>query len=158
MTAFRFCCVGVKPAVMTVAMHGMTDFDSPARWVPAYALAAVPLPSEVVTVVFVFASLFHFATDLGSTGSLALHTAVAATTATMGTQAGLAAMGLYLLTVHTPLHYARCVSRRRYHALYVAAVSSAFALRLAPCLPRSISLTDCVQRVVIGHILTEAQV
>lgn len=158
MTRFWFDTSGVRPAVALVASHGLTDFDTPRCALPAYLLASIPAPSLLVTAVFLVASMVHFADDLGATGSVCLHSTVAAVTAVMGVQAGLRAMGCYLLSVHVPSHYARCAARERDTGLAFATIGSAIALAMSPALPGRLALDDRVQRIVVGHVLTEWQI
>ena len=157
MTAFHFCTAGARTAVALVAAHGMTDLDSPRAWIPAYLAACTPMQSRMISTVFVVASIGHFAEDVGSTGSLLLHACVGAITVALGHQAGLTVMGMYLVGVHVPNHYQRCAARGRFNALRIAAVSSIVAVGLARGMPAKVTLTDGVQRAVIGHVVTEAQ-
>ena len=158
MTQFHFGTSGARTAVALVAAHGMTDLDSPHAWIPAYLVAWTPMQSRAISMVFALASMEHFATDVGYLGSILLHTCVGAVTVALGTQAGLTAMGVYLVGVHVPSHYARCAARGRLNALRIVTVSSAVAVGLSAAIPRRLTLTDGMQRTVIGHVLTEAQI
>ena len=64
-------------------------------------------------------------------------------------------MFLYLLLVHTPLHYARCLQSGRVPAMLTAAAFSACAFFFGLRGKRSVSLGAWRQRVVAAHVLNE---
>ena len=110
-----------------VGAHGATDLAT-RHWPPIYTVCCLtPLPSKVVTGLFVAASLVHFAEDGGPDGSITVHSIAGLAWLVLGAQQALELMMAYLALVHTPAHYARCVRRRRWAALVVAAVATAVA-------------------------------
>ena len=156
MTRFLVQTLGVKPLIAVIATHGLTDLDSP-RWVAAYAVAmTVPLPSPVVTGVFCAASVGHFAYDVGKRGSVAVHTGVLCAGLVGGTQAAFRAMIAYLAVVHVPMHYLRCVLRKRRQSALAVACASAVAMALSGGMGEWVPLTDGMQRAATAHIVTEA--
>jgi hypothetical protein len=147
----------LRPAIAFVGAHGATDLAS-WRWPPIYAACCLlPLPSWVVTGLFVASSLVHFAEDFSPGGSLALHSLAGLAWLLLGAQRGLEVMLTYLTLLHTPAHYLRCWRRRRWAALGLAAVSTlvgTIVLRHASV----VVVGDVVQRVVVAHVCTELSI
>lgn len=145
----------IATAVAIVSAHGLTDLDS-LRWVVPYAVfSALPLPGHVVTALFCGMSVLHFSEDVSPDASFALHAAIAAVGLAFGKQAAFRAMLVYLTLVHVPLHYTRCLKRKRHTALRIAAVGTVAALWLARRTPHTLPLTHPIQRIVIAHIAHE---
>ena len=154
MGAFAFDVTHVRPLVAVVAAHGATDLAT-RRWPPAYALCClVPLPAPVITGLFITSSLVHFAEDVGSDGTIALHSLAGMVTLLGGAQRGLEFMLAYLACVHTPAHYVRCWRRGRWRALGAAAVVTLVALA-ASFQFQNVVIGHAMQRLVFAHVICE---
>ena len=139
-----------------VGAHGVTDLDFPGFWVGYTACLLTPLPSTIVTLLFVLGSVLHFADDLGPRGSGALHAGLLVVGAGFGLQAAFDAMVSYLAFVHVPAHYARCWARGRFTALWFAWTCTAVGYAVAAAHgARTLPLGDALQRIVLAHIVTE---
>ena len=143
----------LRPLVAFVGAHGATDLATK-HWPPVYAVCCLtPLPSKVVTGLFVAASLVHFAEDGGPDGSIAVHSLAGLAWLWLGAQRALELMVAYLSFVHTPAHYARCWRRRRWAALVAGCgghgcgqrAGEALAHRM--CKPRRPAPRDCARGV-----------
>ncbi len=156
MTVHTLVTSGIRPALLAVAAHGLTDLDG-WDWRQHYALwVLLPIPSSVVTPLFCMGSLVHFAEDVGPAGSAMVHALVLAFGLRYGKQASFRAMLAYLACVHVPSHYRRCWRRRRYRALALAGAGTLLALALRHHLPGdTVALGHLVQRIVISHIMHE---
>ena len=157
MCVYDFHVGHLRPLLAFVGAHGATDLAT-RHWPPVYAVCCLtPLPSKVVTGLFVGASLVHFAEDGGPDGSIAVHSLAGLAWLWLGAQRALELMVGYLSLVHTPAHYARCWRRRRWAALVVAAVATAVASALVWPL-RTVCVNHAVQRLVIAHVVCESWV
>ena len=157
MCVYDFHVGHLRPLVAVVGAHGATDLAT-RHWPPIYTVCCLtPLPSKVVTGLFVAASLVHFAEDGGPDGSITVHSIAGLAWLVLGAQQALELMMAYLALVHTPAHYARCVRRRRWAALIVAAVATVVASVLVRPL-RTVCVNHAVQRLVIAHVVCESWV
>ena len=144
---------GAHPALAVISGHGASDLDRPLAAVVHYALcAAFPLPRPVVTILFLAASVVHFASDTSMLGSAALHAGVAAVGVGMGQVWARRTMTLYMVALHVPLHYARLVRARRWTGVCAALVFTGLFLgctreKTHACFSQE------AQRVVIAHVL-----
>ena len=154
MCVYEFHIGHLRPLVAFVGAHGSTDLAT-RHWSPIYAACCLtPLPSKVVTGLFVVASLVHFAEDGGPDGSIALHSLAGLAWLALGAQRGLEFMLLYLSLVHTPAHYARCWRRRRLWALGLAAAATAVVfVAMRPL--HTVCVNHAVQRLVVAHVACE---
>jgi hypothetical protein len=144
----------LRPVAAIVAAHGATDLGS-WRWTPRYALCCVaPLPPDAVTALFVVSSIAHFSEDVGTDGSVALHSLAGMATLMGGPQLGLEFMMVYLTLVHTPMHYLRCWQQRRWSALAFAALTTCVALYVSQYVD-VVLIGHALQRVVVAHVWTE---
>ena len=154
MGVYSFNMQHVRPLVAIVGAHGATDLAT-SQWPQIYTLCCfAPLPSPVVTSLFVASSMVHFAEDVGPDGSLALHSIAGFLWLALGVQRGLEFMLAYLSCLHIPAHYIRCLRRRRWTALAVAAVFTIVALFVV----QNISVAPIghtTQRLVISHVWTD---
>lgn len=159
MGVYDFRVGHLQPIVAFVGAHGATDLATP-HWPPVYAVCCLtPLPSPVVTALFVAASLVHFSEDGGPDGSVALHSLAGFAWLWLGTQRALELMVAYLALVHTPSHYARCYRRRRWCALVLAAAATATAVTGVLVRPlRVVCVNHAVQRLVVAHVVCESLV
>ena len=154
MVAVAFDLAHLRPVAAIVAAHGATDLGS-WHWTPRYALCCfAPIPSIVVTCLFVLSSLAHFAEDVGPDGSLALHSLAGLATLLGGPQRGLEFMLAYLALVHTPMHYLRCWRQQRWLALAFAALTTSIALLVAQFMD-VVRIGHALQRIVVAHVWTE---
>jgi len=144
----------VRPLVAIVGAHGATDLAT-SQWPQIYTLCCfVPLPPPIVTGLFVASSMVHFAEDVGPDGSLALHSIAGFLWLALGAQRGLEFMLAYLSCIHTPAHYIRCLRRRRWTALAVAAVFTIVALVVVQNMSVA-PIGHATQRLVIAHVWTD---
>jgi len=155
MCVYHFHVVSqLRPLVAFVGAHGATDLAT-RHWPPVYAVCCfTPLPSKLVTALFVLASLVHFAEDGGTDGSIVLHALAGFAWLALGAQRGLELMLAYLSLVHVPAHYARCYRRRRWAALTVAAVATVVAAVATRPLA-TVCVNHAVQRLVVAHVACE---
>jgi len=157
MCVYDFHVGHLRPLVAFVGAHGATDLATK-HWPPVYAVCCfVPLPPKLVTLLFVAASLVHFAEDGGPDGSIAIHSLAGFAWLWLGAQRALELMVGYLSLVHTPAHYARCWRRRRWCALGLAALATAVASALVRPL-HTVCVNHTVQRLVIAHVVCEHSV
>lgn len=154
MGVYSFNMHHVRPLVAIVGAHGATDLAT-SQWPQIYTLCCfAPLPSPVVTGLFVASSIVHFAEDMGPNGSLTLHSIAGFLWLALGAQRGLEFMLAYLSCVHTPAHYIRCLRRRRWTALVVAAVFTMVALGVVQNVNVA-PIGHATQRLVIAHVWTD---
>ncbi len=145
-----------RPLLALVAPHGITDLSQPGVYGRYACWLALPLPSDVVTLLFCLASVVHLRTDVGAGGSLFVHALVYEVHRLMGPQAAFNAFLVYFALLHTPNHYHTELVRGNTRLVALGVLCSA-ALLLLPCtwpLRRGFALTDGLQRVVIAHIAT----
>lgn len=156
MGVFELATVPSTPVLAAIVAHGATDVDQstfPAHYLTWWLL---PLPGSAVTAAFAVASVVHFADDLGDEGSVFFHLLLLVLYMVCGEARALRAVLSYLGYVHVPLHYARCVARRRWGAIATATVFTAGvwgALARAPA--STLVLDQLAQRTVIAHIACE---
>lgn len=158
MVSFVIKTAGVKPLLALIAAHGLTDLDTHKCVVPYAIATAVPLPTEVVTLLFCGASVAHFSNDIGKRGSLLVHGAVLAAGLHSGVQAAFKLIILYLAFFHTPIHFVRCFLRKRQKA--AIGTLAVTLLAMVPCsiiMAETVILNDLMQRVATAHIITEAR-
>lgn len=154
MVSYTFQVAHLRPAVAIVSAHGATDLAT-LHWPPIYATCClIPLPSHIVTGLFVISSLIHFAEDIGRHRSLALHSFSGIIWLLSGAQHGLEFMLGYLTLLHTPCHYLRCWNRHRWCAMGVSIIATFIAMALLNDTDVVI-IDNAVQRIVIAHIYTE---
>ena len=154
MVAYTFQVAHLWPAIALVGAHGATDLAT-SHWPSIYLTCCfMPLPSHVVTGLFVISSVVHFAEDIGHHGSLALHSFSGILWLLFGTQRGLEFMLGYLTLFHTPSHYLRCWTRRRWCAMGISFIATFIAMALLNN-TNVVTLNNTVQRIVIAHIYTE---
>ena len=139
-------------ALAIVSGHGATDIDIPGFIWPYVAMAL--LPDSAVTPVFMASSLVHFSYDIGGAASAALHWLSFIVAYAFGRQRGAQIMFLYLLCVHTPMHFARAIQRRRHLGMLSAAVCTAAVFAALRGQSRA-TLGVWRQRVVVSHIANE---
>ena len=156
MCVYEFRVGHAYPLLAFVGAHGVTDLATQ-YWPPVYAVCCLtPLPSELITALFIAASLFHFAEDGGANGSVALHSVVGVVWLWLGAQRALELMLAYLAFVHTPAHYARCYHRRRWCALALAGAATAIAAAAVVARPLgTVRVSHAVQRLVVAHVVCE---
>lgn len=157
MVSFVIKTAGVKPLLALIAAHGLTDLDTHKCVVPYAIATAVPLPTEVVTLLFCGASVAHFSNDIGKRGSLLVHGAVLAAGLHSGVQAAFKLIILYLFFFHTPIHFVRCFLRKRQKAALGTLAVTLLAMVLSPKMGETVILNDFMQRVATAHIITEAR-
>ena len=142
-----------------VGAHGATDLAT-RHWPPVYAVCCLtPLPSKVVTGLFVAASLVHFAEDGGPDGSIAVHSlaGLAWLVARRAASAFELMVGLPRRSCTRRRTTRAACRRRRWAALVVAAVATAVASALVWPL-RTVCVNHAVQRLVIAHVVCESWV
>ena len=148
--------VAHRVGVVLIASHGLTDlqsFDCVLIYILSYFL---PISSQNVTKLFCFFSVLHFAQDTYIKGSLLLHLLILLVAIKLGKQRAIEFVGLYMLILHIPMHYARCVVSGRHLGLAIAALASVAAVLAALRSERkTMALTDTAQRVAISHIVYE---
>lgn len=141
----------IRPTLAVVATHGLTDIGCNAL-LPSYLLClGLPLPTEVVTVLFCAASVLHLALEARWLGSLALHLIVAALAQWRGNDVAFSALLSYFALVHTPLHYAR--ECRRGNGVMAALAASAGVALACVWAPATFVLTNGMQRIVVAHVV-----
>ena len=156
MGVFELATVPSRPVLAAIVAHGATDVDRP--FFPAHYLTwwLLPLPGNAVTAAFAVASVIHFADDLGDEASVLFHILLFMLYVSFGEARALRAVLSYLGYVHVPLHYARCVARRRWGAIATATVFTAGVWAALAHLPASALVLDALaQRTVIAHIACE---
>ena len=154
MCVYEFHVGHLRPLVAFVGAHGATDLAT-WRWPPVYAACCLtPLPSRLVTGLFVAASLVHFAEDGGPDGSVAIHSLAGFVWLVLGAQRALELMLAYLALVHAPAHYARCYNRCRWWALASAGAATVVAGALVRPL-QVVRVSHVVQRLVVAHVVCE---
>ena len=158
MVSFLIKTAGLKPLLAFIAAHGLMDLDTRKCVAPYVYATTVPLPTEMVTVLFCGASVAHFSSDVGKGGSVIVHGAVLATGLHSGVQAAFKLMILYLAFFHTPLHFVRCFLQKRQKAALGTLAVTLLAMVLSPVIMAEfVPLNDWLQRLATAHILTEAR-
>lgn len=145
--------------MIAIALHGLTDIDSPTFILPYLFMTFIPLLSSHVTICFCVASLAHFSLDFGIVPSLCVHLFVAwYGIEKKSTQAAFKAMIVYLALFHVPMHYIRCLAMGRVVMPFVTALITACGIANRDIVIGSdwVALTDNSQRLVIAHVITEA--
>lgn len=139
-----------KP-VMVASVHALTDATRSPRELAPYAMALVPLPSQITSGAFVAASVSHFATDVGGALSVALHVTWWTLRKTDHEVAAWCLFALFYAFVHalpSVLAWSRAVSSRasRVQQAFV------FALLVGVTVPaRAFVVTDWMQRLIVAH-------
>jgi len=157
MTVYTFSIDGLRPALAVVAAHGATDLDRLDCLAHYAAWLLLPCPGEFITALFLASSTLHFAEDVGLWGSIL----VMATTGVLhfcgNTERAFQFMFAYLLVVHTPMHYARCIDEGCVRGLFVAAIATLCMLSYPRRLlgERFFVMGHGVQRIVLAHIAHE---
>jgi len=141
--------------IAAASAHGLTDFQRPPRELLPYAIVFAPMPTEIVTPIFLGCSMLHFARDIGVQRSVLLH----ATFIGLAPFVPALAWGifaLYYCAYHVPLHVAEhaalAVTKPRFAAAVAAcAVVFALAVQGAEVFP----LTDLMQLGIVAHVLVD---
>jgi hypothetical protein len=140
-------------AIAAASVHGLTDL----RWRPIelapYALMFAPIPTELVTVFFILASIRHFSHDIGIKLSLLLH-ATFVCLAPILPQVAWSIFATYYCACHTPLHFASHLGEIDGRFLATLIVI-AMALALGMHDVETFKLTDTMQLGVIAHIVVD---
>ena len=159
-TAMQFQ-LQVKPIQLAVvASHGITDFDIPYFWLEYASCLLTPVPDVVITVLFLGASVLHFAEDFQSNKlSVIFHALLAIIGYRFGLQDAFDAVFKYLCFFHVPLHYRRCAIKGRFKALWLAAASTMLGcVYTVSSSITTLHLSSTLQRIVLSHILCERRV
>jgi len=140
-------------AIAVASVHGLTDFKLPPLQLAPYALMFAPIPTHLVTVLFLLASIQHFSRDIGLTPSVALHAIFLVLGLTVP-QAGWSVFAMYYCLCHAPLHHVEHFEDKhtRLGAAILAIVAS-FALGM--CNFETFELTDIMQLAVTAHIVVD---
>lgn len=157
MTVYTFPVQGLRPVMAVVAAHGATDLNT-FECIPAYAMwMLLPLPGAFITTAFLLLSLMHFSQDLGQSWSAALHVAVGLMHVRGNTAGAFRLMLAYLMVVHTPMHYQRCVQRRQWRGIAVALSTTALMLLWPNRLigKATFVMNHWIQRIVLAHVSHE---
>lgn len=145
-----------SPALGVIAAasaHGLTDLQRPPAELLPYGLVFLPLPSEMVTPLFILCSVQHFSRDIGYSRSIGLH----ATFALLNLVWPIGAWGLFAIFycgIHVPRHcmeYVTKVDWRFGLAIILASVLAGACVADAPTL----SVNDFMQLGVVAHILVD---
>ena len=144
-----------RPLLALVAPHGLTDLRQPGVYGRYACWLALPLPSNLVTLLFCLASVVHLRADVGASGSLFVHALVYEVHQLLGPQVAFNSFLVYFALLHTPNHYHTELTHGDARLVVLGVLCS--AALLLPCvwpLQRGFTLTDGLQRVVIAHIAT----
>ena len=123
-----------------------------------------------MNVLFLLASIAHFANDVTVFGSIALHAALVTTAVVMSREIAVDALLVYMMCIHLPSHFLRLYDEKEFNAMAFAAVvmagMSASAL-LCPAVFLSsstgdddegrivFSFTQIEQAIVFAHVIFE---
>ena len=146
--------------IAAASAHALTDLRRPPRELLPYAVALLPLPSPLVTALFLASSHCHFARDVGGALSALLHGALLAL-APRRPDLAWAVFALFYCGVHCPAHVARqALTRGEGRALLATAVAlgalgALGTLGALGALGARLALGDRAQLVVVGHVLVE---
>lgn len=141
-------------AIAAASAHGLTDLQRPPRELVPYALVFAPIPTEVVTPLFIGCSVQHFARDVGYGRSALLHACFISLGCTLP-QLGWALFAAYYCLVHAPLHCVRHSAEgvNPFFATAVALAATVFASIVQDV--QVLALTDLMQLGVVAHILVD---
>ena len=140
-------------AVAAASVHGLTDLNRPLHELAPYAIVVAPVPTGLVTPLFVACSIQHFARDVGYRQSMLLHACFAALGLTLP-QLGWGLFAAYYCCCHAPLHltrHAHVVPPRFAAALALLAATLAYAMRGVG----AFVVTDLMQLGVVAHIAVD---
>lgn len=140
-------------AVAVASSHGLTDLKKTPRELIPYALVLMPIPSDLVTVLFISCSIQHFSRDISLRFSLLLHMVFIALSP-FCPQVGWIIFSFYYCLCHAPLHFVRHASEIDFPLavmMVTAILVSAFGFRGVEVF----QLTDAMQLGVIAHIVVD---
>ena len=145
----------LKIALAIVAAHGVTDLDN-CWWIVVYPFC-LALPDSLTTPIFFILSILHFYDDLGVFGSIVLHSLIILSVVLKRQNMGFKSVVFFIVFVHVPLHYARCIHNHRYAALAIAAISTYVSVVISQTRKVDIFLfTESIQKVVCAHVIVES--
>lgn len=130
-------------AIAAASVHGLTDLQRPPRDLVPYALVLAPIPTELVTPLFIGCSFQHFSRDVGYGRSALLH-ATFLGLAPVLPQLAWAAFAAFYCLFHAPKHivqHAGTLDPRLAVAIGATAAMCTFGLRDVDAFP----LTDLMQ-------------
>ncbi len=113
----------------------------------------VPVPSQLITVLFLASSIEHISTDVGMVVSFAIHLGIYLVSQLWGLDAAFNAFLFYFCFFHTPKHYMRELQKGNRNAVILGALSG-FALSVSGAVPLEFTLTNQMQRIILAHIST----
>jgi hypothetical protein len=137
------------------AAHGVSDVGKPPELLAVYALSLLPVPGPACTAGFAFASLLHFAGDVGLAGSLALHIALAGM-AVVSMELATSALLFYMNFIHIPILVVKlCSSGSVYSVFAMVYTMIFFSRKQLPKLDKKgrFEFGHRMQLLVVCHVL-----
>lgn len=135
--------------LLTTSAHGLTDLahGNATQLVP-YLGVLFPVPTDLVTPIFVATSVWHFAKDTNLQNSVFLHSGFV-----LAHVFGLDAfawiiLSLYMCLIHVPRHLSRATPEAALLAVLVGLILSQVPVH-------TLTVTDWMQKIVMAHITVE---
>jgi len=147
--------------------HGASDVVLLGQTAELYGsvfLFASIVPEVVMNVLFLIASIAHFANDVTVFGSIALHVALVTAAIAMSREIAVDALLVYMMCIHLPSHFLRLYDEKEFNAMAFAAVVMAgmsASVLLCPAVffassdEGLVSFTKIEQAIVCGHVIFE---
>lgn len=133
--------------------HGLTDLLQPPLRLTPYLAVLFPLPSPTVTVLFLYASVLHFGTDIGFRYSAAFHALLLVMRLIEHEQAAWCVLCLYMWLVHLPRHVMSSTAAQN----SLSAVAAFVMLWFVPD-TGAIVLHELHQKLIVAHVLVNHRV
>ena len=109
----------------TIGGHGASDIALAGQTMELYGsmfLFASIVPEVIMNIVFIIASIAHFANDVTVVGSIALHAVLVTTAVCASREIAVDALLAYMVIFHLPVHFINLYDQNEFHAMAVAAV------------------------------------
>ena len=144
-------------AIAAASAHGLTDLSrlqtAPLELAP-YSLVFLPMPTNVVTPIFLMFSVQHFAHDIGRRRSVLLHCTFAIMSLVQPVLAW-TLFALYYIFLHVPRHLAQHLHECKHWLKLVMAAATIFFPRVVGGPSSFFIVTDWMQKGVIAHVLVD---
>ena len=147
-----------KVTACVIASHGLTDFDNPFFIFP-YLFSAT-IKKRHTNYFFAAASIFHFQDDMQNKKiTFFIHSIAAFIALKYNPSYALDFVGIYMLSVHVPIHYKKHAQKFGRNSLGIRIAScstlglSCAAATLKSRMPQKIKIGHRMKQVAIAHIL-----
>ena len=143
----------ISVPVILASTHGVSDINKDISKLKWYTLAIAPIPSIMVTPMFIAASVQHFSTDVGWTSSVLLHALWIFLAAQNCMHAAWITFTIYYVIIHSLPRILYWFLKDRNQAMFFLGCASIIACFCTG----TIVVNDTMQKIGFAHILSDIQ-